>query len=567
LTGKRPFEGQSVEEVASKHSSEPIVLPSKIVQRVPGELSSIVSRMMAKRPEDRYQSAGELIDELEGFLGVQSATAFTPDEKDADAIESACKSFNAPSTAKLRGVLPLALFAGSILFAFLTFFVSWKLATGFLLMPLFAVVAYFLISGMRQDSILFEKSRELFFRSGIFTWMKWTFAGLLLVIASFLIGTFPHWMMLGVIGAALGAGYHFLIDAPLQKSRKDSISGAESLVRRMRIKGMDESTIQTFVAKYAGNHWEEFFESLFGYSAKRRVREELSKSEVGKKKPKFRAWRDELSDNLDGRLESFSSEDDRRHLQEVEQAGLVAEGVAAKDAKAQAAQMAEAIVDHGDSIRVAQLEKRLKDLDPEFQRTEQRKKIKAMLAEAKNGQYKKKQSTLQRLSPMLDRLLGSYPRFLIGCCLIVGCLMWARQNDLLVSVDQLKDIGQQGASAIQDSIATGTTTESTAQVADAAKLKSQELLAAGASKQTTPFLGFIDSFNPLIAGLVLLFSTIVFGWRVSIFVIPAALIAMFGDSFGIPDLIPFEVPRLNKLTAVIAIGMFLMGIVFGRRDA
>ena len=229
--------------------------------------------------------------------------------------------------------------------------------------------------------------------------------------------------------------------------------------------------------------------------------------------------------------------------------------------------MAEAIVDHGDSIRVAQLEKRLKDLDPEFQRTEQRKKIKAMLAEAKNGQYKKKQSTLQRLSPMLDRLLGSYPRFLIGCCLIVGCLMWARQNDLLVSVDQLKDIGQQGASAIQDSIATGTTTESTAQVADAAKLKSQELLAAGASKQTTPFLGFIDSFNPLIAGLVLLFSTIVFGWRVSIFVIPAALIAMFGDSFGIPDLIPFEVPRLNKLTAVIAIGMFLMGIVFGRRDA
>lgn len=523
--------------------------------------------MMAKRPEDRYQSAGELIDELEGFLGVQSATAFTPDEKDADAIESACKSFNAPSTAKLRGVLPLALFAGSILFAFLTFFVSWKLATGFLLMPLFAVVAYFLISGMRQDSILFEKSRELFFRSGIFTWMKWTFAGLLLVIASFLIGTFPHWMMLGVIGAALGAGYHFLIDAPLQKSRKDSISGAESLVRRMRIKGMDESTIQTFVAKYAGNHWEEFFESLFGYSAKRRVREELSKSEVGKKKPKFRAWRDELSDNLDGRLESFSSEDDRRHLQEVEQAGLVAEGVAAKDAKAQAAQMAEAIVDHGDSIRVAQLEKRLKDLDPEFQRTEQRKKIKAMLAEAKNGQYKKKQSTLQRLSPMLDRLLGSYPRFLIGCCLIVGCLMWARQNDLLVSVDQLKDIGQQGASAIQDSIATGTTTESTAQVADAAKLKSQELLAAGASKQTTPFLGFIDSFNPLIAGLVLLFSTIVFGWRVSIFVIPAALIAMFGDSFGIPDLIPFEVPRLNKLTAVIAIGMFLMGIVFGRRDA
>ncbi len=567
LTGKRPFEGSSIEEVASKHNSEPLVLPSKVVDRVPGELSVIVSKMMAKRAEDRYQSAGELIDDLESFLGIKSSTAFTPDERDANSIETACKSFNAPAAAKLRGVLPLALFAGSILLSLLTFFVSWKLATGFLLMPLVAVAAYFLTSGFNHDSALFEKSRELFFRSGFFAWIKWTFAGLLLVAASFLIGALPYWMLLGILGAGLGAGYHFLIDVPLQKSRKESVSNAESLVRRMRVQGMDESTIQTFVAKYSANHWEEFFESLFGYSAKRRVRDELSKSEVGKKKPKFRVWRDGLHDNLENRIESFANADDRKHLQRVEQAGLVAEGISAGHARAQAIQMAEAIVDHGDSIRVAQLEKRLRNVDPEFQQAEQRKKIKAMLAEAKNGKYKKQQSTMKRLSPWLDRFLGSYARFLIGCFLIVGCLMWARQNDLLVSVDQLKEIGKQGASAIQETIAQGEAGDAVTEVSEAAKLKGQEMLAAGTSKETKPFLGLFDSFNPLIAGFILLFSTIVFGWRMAIFVVPAAIVSMFVSAFGIPDLIPFEVPHLNKLTAVIAIGLFLTGIVFGRREA
>ncbi|WP_157665078.1 serine/threonine-protein kinase [Mariniblastus fucicola] len=566
LTGKRPFEGKSLEEVVSKHNSEPLVLPSKVVERVPGELSAIVSQMMAKKPEDRYQSIGELIEDLEAFLGIKSSTAFTPDEADAEAIESACKSFNAPSTAKLRGVLPLALFAGSILLAFLTFFVSWKLATGFLLMPLFAVAAYFVASGLNHESVLFEKSRELFYRSGIFAWIKWTFAALLLVVASFLVGTFPHWLLLGVLGAALGAGFHFLIDVPLRKARREPIAKAEKLVRKMRIKGVEEATVQTFVAKYSANHWEEFFEALFGYAAKRRVRDELSKSETGKKKPKFRAWRDNVYDNLENRLESFANADERKHLQKVEQAGLVADGVSASDAKAQATQMADAIVDHGDSIRVAQLEKRLKEVDPEFARAQQRKKIKAMLAEARSGKYKKEQTTLERIGPVLDRFFGSYARFLIGSCLVVASLMWANNNDLLVSVDQLKELGQQGASVIQETVVTGETGDASVQAAESAKVAGQEMLAS-ASKTTTPFLGLIDSFNPLIAGLILLFSTIVFGWRMSIFVIPAAIIAIFGGAFGIPDLIPFEVPHLNKLTAVIAIGLFLVGIVFGRREA
>jgi hypothetical protein len=85
-----------------------------------------------------------------------------------------------------------------------------------------------------------------------------------------------------------------------------------------------------------------------------------------------------------------------------------------------------------------------------------------------------------------------------------------------------------------------------------------------ASKETKSFIGLFTSFDPLIAGLVLLFSTIVFGWKMAIFMVPAVAIAMFGTSFGIPDLIPFEVPHLNKTTSVIAIGLLVVGIIFGR---
>ena len=561
LTGKRPFDGKSIEEVVSKHTNEPLIVPSQIVERVPGELSSIVAKMMAKRAADRYQSMGELIEELENFLGVKSSEAFTPDEKDAIAIETACKTFNSPATAKLRGVMPLALLAVSILFAFVTSFISWRLATGFLLMPFFAFAAYFVTSGLNTESVLFNKARELVYRGGVFVWLKWAFAAILLVAASFLVGTFPHWLFVGVLGVGLGAGYYFLIDLATAKARVPCLASAETLVRRMRVKGMEESTIQNFVAKYSPPNWEEFFEKLFGYEAKRRVRDQLATSNVGKQKKKFRAWRDGIFDRFSERLEAFTNDDDRKHLRQVEEAGLVATGVSAQDARGQASQMADAIVDNGDAIRIAQLEKRLAKADPKFEREQQREKIKAMLADARSGKYKRQESSMNRLSAKLDRFLGAYPRFLLGCCLIVGSLLWARQNDLLLSVDQLKELGEQGLAAAQDPDAANDAVES-------AKAQGQKMKDELSAKQTSSLWGLFHSFDSLIAGVVLLLSTIVFGWRMSIFVIPAAIVAMFGSSFGIPDFLPaaYQVPYLNTTTALIAIGLFCAGVVFGRRE-
>jgi serine/threonine protein kinase/transposase-like protein len=577
LTGKRPFEGNSIEEVVSKHTLEPIVMPSMIVERVPEELSAVVAKMMEKRPEDRYQTMDELIKDLENYLGLASTEAFTPDEVDADTIEASASSFNGSPLLKIRPFIPLALFAGSLLFVIVLAFVGqWRWATGFLLLPIAASITYFVFAGMKEDGHLFNQARELVLKSGILAWVKWAFAGLLLVAASFLTGTLLQWIVLGGLGAGLGLAYYFLIDKKIASTRVQAVGDAEKLIRKMRLKGMDEGTIQTFVAKYCGKNWEEFFESLFGYPTKRKVRDEIKNAGASKRKPKFRAWRDAIHDNLQNRLSTIDSAEDEKHLQKIEQAGLVAQGVSPEEAREQASQMAAALVDHGESVRVEALQKRLIEQDPELQRLQKRMKIKSMLAEARSGKYKREQTALQKIEPVLNRIFGSYARFLLGCCLIVGSLLWARQNDLFTaeklaattqSIVSLAGGESDSASTdVADSLKPNANGGSEKKTQPKTQSRTQPTNQAKTQPLSLPFVGsMFFNFNTLIAGLILVFSTIVFGWRMAIFVLPAAAITIWGSSFGIPDIQLFE--NVHAVSALIGVGIFMAGVVFGRSDA
>ena len=65
LTGKVPFGGDSAIEIAMKHVNELPRPPSQLRSEIPPELDQIVLRALAKEPEDRYQTAEELIEDLE----------------------------------------------------------------------------------------------------------------------------------------------------------------------------------------------------------------------------------------------------------------------------------------------------------------------------------------------------------------------------------------------------------------------------------------------------------------------------------------------------------------------
>jgi serine/threonine-protein kinase len=68
LTGSLPFNGDTPVEIAMKHLSTIPEAPSAKRPEVPRDLDLIVTRALAKDPDDRYQSAEEMDADLERFL-------------------------------------------------------------------------------------------------------------------------------------------------------------------------------------------------------------------------------------------------------------------------------------------------------------------------------------------------------------------------------------------------------------------------------------------------------------------------------------------------------------------
>ena len=74
ITGKAPFAGDSIPETFAKlieHEPEPI---RTYVSGVPDEIVQIISRMLEKAPEDRYQSVREAADDLKALNGSLSGS-------------------------------------------------------------------------------------------------------------------------------------------------------------------------------------------------------------------------------------------------------------------------------------------------------------------------------------------------------------------------------------------------------------------------------------------------------------------------------------------------------------
>lgn len=65
LTGRVPFTGDTPVAVALQHVQEPIRPPRALNPEIPYELNRIVLKALAKEPKDRYQTAAEMVADLE----------------------------------------------------------------------------------------------------------------------------------------------------------------------------------------------------------------------------------------------------------------------------------------------------------------------------------------------------------------------------------------------------------------------------------------------------------------------------------------------------------------------
>ena len=78
LTGRPPFVGDSPVAVAYQHVREPATPPSQHDDELPEEIDAIVMKALAKRVEDRYQSAAAMRSDIERYLAGRPVQAVVP---------------------------------------------------------------------------------------------------------------------------------------------------------------------------------------------------------------------------------------------------------------------------------------------------------------------------------------------------------------------------------------------------------------------------------------------------------------------------------------------------------
>ena len=78
LTGRPPFTGESAVSIAYQHVSEMPTPPSQLDDAVTAEEDAVVLRALAKRTEDRYQTAAEFREDVERAMQGAPVTAAVP---------------------------------------------------------------------------------------------------------------------------------------------------------------------------------------------------------------------------------------------------------------------------------------------------------------------------------------------------------------------------------------------------------------------------------------------------------------------------------------------------------
>ncbi|HZD59494.1 MAG TPA: protein kinase [Anaerolineae bacterium] len=79
VTGKAPFEGSSSVEVAGMHVTEAPAKPRDLNPNVPPALEVVIDRLLKKDPDDRYQQATDLLDDLVSWEPMEKRELLLPD--------------------------------------------------------------------------------------------------------------------------------------------------------------------------------------------------------------------------------------------------------------------------------------------------------------------------------------------------------------------------------------------------------------------------------------------------------------------------------------------------------
>ena len=402
---------------------------------------------------------------------------------------------------------------------------SLKSAIGYSLAGLFAPIAVIIVGGFQGKSPVAKKYRESFIAGGILNWLYWGFAALLALLCVHYLGLWVPVILGLLFGGVAAAAFYFGIETTLQKQRQGALDMALNSLRLLRLRGIDEERIQQSIATRAGRNWEEFFEHLFGYAAKRTMRSKL-KTLDREKRATFLPFRDALIDRCDQQAEQVRRAKEEKVLIETEKAELVAKGIPDSEAKKQAEQLALSMVEAATETRVTMQEIASGTLTADAAEAK-RKRIKQMLSEARSGKVSKRERTGGSLQFIVSQLLGVKLRFALAALLLVATGMWAQENQ--TAVEKYWQQARSSVEALKDRAVEGGIGNATGVLSEAADASGNLLAATTETKWKPVVAGLVHERNIIFiaaAGVVLLLGTLLYHWKLSVFVLPVAIVLL-----------------------------------------
>lgn len=114
VTGELPFRAETPGRLMFKHISEQPPLPRELCQDLPAGLERVILRAMAKDPQERYQTAGELVDDLKDVIYRIESTASTGIFLRPARAVTASKLATAPRTRLLLGAGAILVLMGAL---------------------------------------------------------------------------------------------------------------------------------------------------------------------------------------------------------------------------------------------------------------------------------------------------------------------------------------------------------------------------------------------------------------------------------------------------------------------
>jgi hypothetical protein len=501
VTGQPPFAGATPVEVMTQHAYAPLTPPERLVSRVPRELSAVIQRMMAKDPGERFPGMGEVVRTLEQWLGVHTAGKFTPRDDQVEALERCVAGFNAAPAAVLRERLLGSAASGAVLLAvLLCFFNQAGLALGLAGLVVQTALAYFVLDGVARRTHLFRRVRQVAVGSSAGDWAVAAAVAALFGLLLWLTGFLSVFVGFGLIAVGLAGGVRLALDRAVEADRRPHLRAAENLLRRLRLTGVDEEELRQFVAKYAGRHWEEFYEALFGFEAKLAARALLARGGVGGEREKFAPWREPLLGLCDAVEKARRQARELQLLEDDETARLVASGVEESAARLSAAKLAESLVAGAAAVRAGGGPTDLNQLGR--QNSSLWAAVNAVVPPAAAANVRR-----------LGLAAGPIARATLAVALLGACAMWVGQNRLFLNA-----VPGAGAGAVV--------------LDDTAPLRLDGV--------PVEWTGWVDSANVGWAGVLLLASLYCRGLRSAVLVLVGAGVAAAGHRFGILTVPPVE---------------------------